>query len=467
MALPLPVIRGGAGTASPPGPGHGYESPTEENYREYFATAPGTMTPVSQIHVHSRPALLTRPSYVAALPPDPHVLSASLAALDDVVATAEKIPPNSKVSIKDRIKCYQWTYFTMTMATGGVANVIYGLGYTSAWVNGFGLFFYLLNIVLFLNNCVCISVRFHLMRGSFIKSFTDQFECLFIPAFFVSIAIILTNTCQYGVEHSGFWLFKTLQVLFWFYVASSVLASAGMYLILWSTQVFPVHTMTPTWVFPAYPLLVIAPFAANLIAAAERSGNLWVLNKPAVAMCAVTLQGTGCLIAFMISAAFIYRLMTQKLPRDIQRPGVFISIGPYGFTAAGIVQLGQQANLIAPPGFLGSELTVDILKVLSVLVGLWFWGLCIWFFLVSLGSLWKYVRTGSSIPFQMTWWSFVFPNTALVTATQTMSKVFDSQGIHICACVLTVVLVIVWVGVFITMLHYLRTKKLLYPKQRK
>lgn len=48
-----------------------------------------------------------------------------------------------------------------------------------------------------------------------------------------------------------------------------------------------------------------------------------------------------------------------------------------------------------------------------------------------------------------------------------MSKVFDSQGIHICACVLTVVLVIVWVGVFITMLHYLRTKKLLYPKQRK
>ncbi|CAG9956990.1 unnamed protein product [Clonostachys rosea f. rosea IK726] len=240
-----------------------------------------------------------------------------------------------------------------------------------------------------------------------------------------------------------------------------------MYLILWSTQVFPVHTMTPTWVFPAYPLLVIAPFAANLIAAAERSGNLWVLNKPAVAMCAVTLQGTGCLIAFMISAAFIYRLMTQKLPRDIQRPGVFISIGPYGFTAAGIVQLGQQANVIVPPGFLGSEMTVDILKVLSVLVGLWFWGLCIWFFLVSLGSLWKYVRTGSSIPFQMTWWSFVFPNTALVTATQTMSNVFDSKGIHICACVLTVVLIIVWVGVFITMLHCLRTKKLLYPKQTK
>lgn len=97
--------------------------------------------------------------------------------------------------------------------------------------------------------------------------------------------------------------------------------------------------MTPTWVFPAYPLLVIAPFAANLIAAAERSGNLWVLNKPAVAMCAVTLQGTGCLIAFMISAAFIYRLMTQKLPRDIQRPGVVSTPMPAALSSSRLLIL--------------------------------------------------------------------------------------------------------------------------------
>lgn len=91
-----------------------------------------------------------------------------------------------------------------------------------------------------------------------------------------------------------------------------------------------------------------------------------------------------------------------------------MSIGPFGFTAASIVQLGNQARLIFPPDFLGTEITVDVVKVVSVLVGLWLWGLALWFFLVSVGSLWKYVRSGSSLPFQMTWWSFVFPNTALV-----------------------------------------------------
>lgn len=81
--------------------------------------------------------------------------------------------------------------------------------------------------------------------------------------------------------------------------------------------------MTTTWVFPAYPLLLTAPLAGQLIASAEASSNgAPVINYTAVALCAVTTQGTGCLIAFMISAAFMYRLMTQKLPRDMQRPGV-------------------------------------------------------------------------------------------------------------------------------------------------
>ena len=101
-------------------------------------------------------------------------------------------------------------------------------------------------------------------------------------------------------------------------------------------RVFPIHIMTPVWVFPAYPLLMSAPFGANLISAAYNAGEIGSINTIAIAMAAITVQGTGFLIGFMVCAAFLYRLMTQKLPRDAQRPGVFISIGPSAFTAAGI-----------------------------------------------------------------------------------------------------------------------------------
>ena len=94
--------------------------------------------------------------------------------------------------------------------------------------------------------------------------------------------------------------------------------------------------MTPVWVFPAYPLLLCAPFGGNLVSAASKIGHLGSINTVAITIAAVTVQGTGFLISFMISAAFLYRLMTQKLPRDAQRPGMFISIGPSGYTAAGV-----------------------------------------------------------------------------------------------------------------------------------
>jgi tellurite resistance protein TehA-like permease len=85
------------------------------------------------------------------------------------------------------------------MSTGGIANIIHSLKWTAPWLRGIGLFFFFLNIVLFIMNCVLICTRFHLRPGSFINSFTDQIESLFISAS-VGIPIIhhrtlvLTNT---------------------------------------------------------------------------------------------------------------------------------------------------------------------------------------------------------------------------------------------------------------------------------
>jgi hypothetical protein len=56
--------------------------------------------------------------------------------------------------------------------------------------------------------------------------------------------------------------------------------------------------MTPVWVFPAYPLLLAAPFATNLIKAVINSEADVLVNFTALAFCAITVQGTGFLISF-------------------------------------------------------------------------------------------------------------------------------------------------------------------------
>ena len=93
--------------------------------------------------------------------------------------------------------------------------------------------------------------------------------------------------------------------------------------------------------------------------------------------------------------------------------------------------------MILPRNFEGEQHAAFIVRVISLLAALWLWGLSIWFFMVSVGSLWKYaVRSDShrNMPFQMTWWSFVFPNTALVTATLALARALGSAGLRLFGC---------------------------------
>ena len=52
----------------------------------------------------------------------------------------------------------------------------------------------------------------------------------------VSTGTILLNICEYGIPFIGPWLIPVMECLYWIYIGISMVASAGMYLILWSTQ---------------------------------------------------------------------------------------------------------------------------------------------------------------------------------------------------------------------------------------
>ena len=175
--------------------------------------------------------------------------------------------------------------------------------------------------------------------------------------------------------------------------------------VRWSTQTFTIDQMTPIWIFPAYPLLIIGPHAGELAQhiRSERAVNVIVAGW--------VFQGIGFMVSLMIYASFIYRLMTQKLPRESLRPGMFISVGPSGFTIAGVVSMGQVLPRVVPEDFMGNGYLVgEVSRICSAWLGLWLWGLAFWFFIVSVGAHYSCVRDGR-MTFAMTWYSYIFPNT--------------------------------------------------------
>ena len=85
---------------------------------------------------------------------------------------------------------------------------------------------------------------------------------------------------------------------------------------------FPIGNMTPLWTFPAYPLLLTGPVAANLISALPDATAAARIDSTAIAFGAICFQGIGFLLSLMIYSAFLYRLMTKKLPQETTRPGM-------------------------------------------------------------------------------------------------------------------------------------------------
>ena len=308
--------------------------------------------------------------------------------------------------------------------------------------------------------------RFWLYPNTFRASFTHPTESLFAPAFAVSFGTILINIVEYGFGRVGRWLDETSLVLFWFNAALAVILSIIIYLTLWSTQCFTIGHMTPIWIFPAYPLLIIGPHAASLSAK---------LLQPKQAIQVIvggfTIQGTGFLISLTVYSAFVYRLMTQKLPSEPLRPGMFVSVGPSAFTCAGTIGMAENLSRIFK-GFQGREymdvpcpLAASILKLIANWACLWLWGLALWFFFISLLSNLVCLRQKHHMPFAMTWFSFIFPQTALISATFRIGHAFDVRAIRIIGCVMTGCSILVWLIVVGMMARAILNRQILWPKK--
>ena len=217
--------------------------------------------------------------------------------------------------------------------------------------------------------------------------------------------------------------------------------------------------MTPIWIFPAYPLILMGPHAGVL---AKQVSQPAALN---IIIGGFTLQGIGFLVAFMIYGSFIYRLMTQKLPAAALRPGMFMSVGPSAFTAAALINVSNSANIGIPANYMGNgALAAMVVRIVADWSALWLWGLAIWFFIISLGAQISCIGHGK-LTFAMTWFSFIFPNTALVTSTFAIGRAFQSHALQVIGCVLAVTLIIAYFAVCGAMVRAIMLKQILWPQK--
>lgn len=342
---------------------------------------------------------------------------------------------------RERLSHFTWSWFECTMSTGALATLLSQQPYTFHGLKTIGKVIFILDLVLFVLFSILITIRFSLNKGSLAKSLRHPHESFFFGTFWVSIALIIYSIQAYAVPSCGPWLVTTLEVLFWGYAGCVMLVAIFQYHIIFNVNELPVNEMMPAWILPVYPFLVLGPLAGTLLYNQPRPSSAL-----AILIGGITFQGLGWSFAFMQYTLYITRLTSGLLPDEPKRPGMYVAVGPAAYTSNALVNLGSQAQVILPPGFLGiTTIPVgDIWKAVGVAAGIFLWLVGFWFFAISTVGL---VHGYKQAKFTLNWWAIIFPNAGLTIALIHIGNVLGSSGIKAVASAMTIFLCCAWLWV--------------------
>ncbi|MFF2363864.1 TDT family transporter [Streptomyces sp. NPDC058122] len=185
------------------------------------------------------------------------------------------------------------------------------------------------------------------------------------------------------------------------------------------------------WLLPVVPPLVSAATGALLVPHAPAGQARLSLLLGCAAM-----LGLG-LVAVMLVLAMLYsRLVHHDAPAGVLVPTVWIGVGALdqAVTAMGALATSAPSGLPAP--------YARGAAVAALLGGVGLWGFAMLWLVLATALTVRAVRRG--LPFAPTWWAFIFPLGAAVTATGGLAVRSGSQPLAWSTVALYVVLVAAW-----------------------
>ncbi|MFD7873433.1 TDT family transporter [Streptomyces sp. NPDC059766] len=188
------------------------------------------------------------------------------------------------------------------------------------------------------------------------------------------------------------------------------------------------------WLMPVVPPMVSAATGALLVPHAP-AGQL----RLSLLLGCYAMLGLGLVATLLILTMIYGRLVHHEAPTGAAVPTVWIGLGALGQSVTALGALASAAPSALPePYARGAE-------VFALVGGIMLWGFAMLWLTLATGLTIRTVRAG--LPFAPTWWSFIFPMGAGVTATGTLASRTGSAPLGWVTAVLYAALVLAWLVV--------------------
>jgi len=354
-------------------------------------------------------------------------------------------PPLSRLRHpREAIRQFTPNWFTATMGTGILALALNQFPYSIPGLKSLAQGLWLVNIGLFIVCTLMYSARWIYFFDGARRIFQHSVMCMFFGAIPMGLATIINGFLTIGTVHWGEGAVHIAYALWWLDAALALVCAWLVPFLMFTRQDHSLQSMTAVWLLPIVAAEVTAASGGLLI------GHLGAgVQATRILFTSYALWGVSVLPAMGILVILFLRMVLHKLPKRDMAVSSWLSLGPIGTGALGLLLLGEQAQRI-----LAGSAMADIGSAahgIGIVAASILWGYGLWWLVLAILITLKYLREG--LPFNMGWWAFTFPIGVYSVATLTLGRITGVALFEDVGAVFVVMLAVFWVIVTGRTLH--------------
>lgn len=225
------------------------------------------------------------------------------------------------------------------------------------------------------------------------------------------------------------------EALWWLDAALSLVVAVGVPYWVFTRQDHSMERLTAALLLP-----IVAPEVAAS-SAAVLAPHLAPAAAQRLVEAGYVLWGVSVPLAFSVLALVLLRLVLHKLPARELGVTSWLTLGPIGTGALGLVTLGEAGvTAFAGTPLAGAMATARDAGLLGALL---LWGAGLWWLASALLFTAHYLRDGR-LPFNLGWWGFTFPLGVYTLATLALARTTGSALLAGLGQALALLLLALW-----------------------
>ncbi|KAJ1735875.1 hypothetical protein LPJ61_000319 [Coemansia biformis] len=336
---------------------------------------------------------------------------------------------------RDAVRLFLPSWFTVSMGSGVLASCIWRIPYESGALRVLGSVVFFLNIGLLALFLVLQAAQLALYPETVQWMRQHRQQMLHYGAVPMALATVVAGAASYPFSEMGPVVLYTVWSLWWLSVVLAVAASVLLICLIVSRDISSLESVTGAW------LLLVAPLSV----CAGAGGNLAEYLPPSLGLATLVtgycLLGAGAPLTCCIVVLYVHRITVHKLPAHDAIITAFIPIGPIAQMGAAALSLGTVAQEALGQQHLGS--LGSTMLHLGIITGLLSWGSAAFWAVHAVFSV-VYQRWSAAIPFNMGWWSLVFPLGVFASLTAALGAALEMWFFILAFCGFVGVLVVLW-----------------------